>query len=254
MAERHQPGFAVEVGRLQAGDKVDRLEGDVERLGQLALDGRDLAAAEGSREPANPDRHRVNRPPADELDDPVARLLEGQPGLDRRAVVLGELEGAGIAQEVRQVEQVDVERVALDPFAAVEQAPKRADLGIDRNAQRVLEGVDSGHLVGDRADAADAGDDVDDLVGRPTDDQPLEVAGRLEDLEMGLLDHAVADAQAERALALDPRQPGDVDGQVATRLGERVGVMHRWSPRERRQVQAVLRRHRSRRGTAPTRR
>ena len=38
------------------------------------------------------------------------------------------------------------------------------------------------------------------------DDQPLEVARRLEDLEVRLLDDAVPDAQAERALALDPGQ------------------------------------------------
>ena len=60
------------------------------------------------------------------------------------------------------------------------------------------------------------------------DDEPLEVARRLEDLEVGLLDDAVLDPQPEGSLALDPGQPGDVDGEVAGRLrGQGVGVMHR---------------------------
>ena len=80
-----------------------------------------------------------------------------------------------------------------------------------------LEGVDRAHLVGDRADAADAGDDVDDLVRRAADDEPLEVARRLEDLEVRLHDLAVADAQAQRAFALDAGEAGDVDREVAGR-------------------------------------
>ena len=75
----------------------------------------------------------------------------------------------------------------------------------------VLERVDGAHLVRDRADAADARDDVDDLVGRPADDEPLEVARRLEDPEAGLDDLAVADEQPERAFALDPGQLLDVE-------------------------------------------
>ena len=50
------------------------------------------------------------------------------------------------------------------------------------DAEQVLERVDRAHLVGDRADAADARDDVEDLVRRAADDERLEVARRLEDL------------------------------------------------------------------------
>ena len=53
---------------------------------------------------------------------------------------------------------------------------------MDLHPEQVLERVDRAHLVRDRADAADPGDDVDDLVRRPAHDQRLEVAGRLEDL------------------------------------------------------------------------
>jgi len=61
-------------------------------------------------------------------------------------------------------------------------------------SKQVLEGHRRAHLVGDRADAADSGGDVDDFVGRPTDDELLEVARRLEDRQAGFGDVAVRDA------------------------------------------------------------
>ena len=102
----------------------------------------------------------------------------------------------------------------------------------------VLERMDGGHLVRDRADAADARDDVDDLVGRPPDHELLEVAGRLEDLEVRLLDDAVADLQPQRPFALDPGQAGDVDGEVAGRPAGDDRVMHRSVPSVRSRVRA----------------
>ena len=89
-----------------------------------------------------------------------------------------------------------MERVALDVLAAVEEPAQRPDRRVDLDAVEVLEGVDRGHLVGDRADPADAGDDVDDLVAGAAHDQPLEVARRLEDLQARLDDLPVADPQA----------------------------------------------------------
>ena len=142
----------------------------------------------------------------------VAGLLEVQARLDRGAVVAGQLERAGVAQEVGRVEQVDVEGVALDPLAAVEEAAQGADLRVDGDPEEPCsKACDGAHLVGDRADAADAGDDVDDLVGRAAHDELLEVARRLEDPQARLVDCPVADAQAERAFALDAGQAGDVD-------------------------------------------
>ena len=69
------------------------------------------------------------------------------------------------------MEHVDVERVALDPFPAVQEAAQRVHRGIDRHPGEMLEGVDRRHLVRDRADPADPGHDVEDLVGRAPDDE-----------------------------------------------------------------------------------
>src|SRR6185437_1090125 len=96
-----------------------------------------------------------------------------------------------------------------DPLGAVHESPQGAHRGLDPDPEQRLERVNGAHLVRDRADAADPGDDVDDLVRLPADDQPLEVARRLEDLELGPHDVAAPDDEAQRALALDPAQPAD---------------------------------------------
>src|ERR1035437_41987 len=79
------------------------------------------------------------------------------------------------------------------------------------------------HLVGNRAYAADAGDDVDDLVGRPTDDQLLEVAWRFEDREARFEHRAVRDAQPKCAFTLDSRDADDLEVVLA---GRRLCLWH----------------------------
>ena len=128
----------------------------------------------------------MDRASADDREDLVADPLQPQAALDGRPVELGELDGTRQAEEVRRMEEVDVQGVALDPLPAVQETAQRADLGIHLDAEQALESVDRRELVGDGADPADPGDDVDDLVGRPADDQPLEEARRLEDPEPGL--------------------------------------------------------------------
>ena len=70
--------------------------------------------------------------------------------------------------------------------------------------------MDRGHLIGDRTDAADARHDVHDLV-RSVPTTALEVARRLEDLQMGLRHLPVTNRERQPALALDSRQLADVD-------------------------------------------
>ena len=106
-----------------------------------------------------------------------------RPRLDDVRVVGRHLDRVGVAQEVGGVEHIDVQGVALDPLAAVEQAAQGAELPVDLDAVGVLHGVDGAHLVGDRADAADAGGDIGGLGEVPAAQERLEEARRLEDLE-----------------------------------------------------------------------
>ena len=64
---------------------------------------------------------------ADERHQRVAGLLHLQPLLDDLAVVARHLDRARVAEEVGCVQHVDVQRVALDPLAAVEQPAQVAD-------------------------------------------------------------------------------------------------------------------------------
>ena len=54
--------------------------------------------------------------------------------VDDAGVVAGELDRALVAEEVGCVEHEDVQRVALDPLAAVEEPPQRAQLAADLDA------------------------------------------------------------------------------------------------------------------------
>ena len=173
----------------------------------------------------------MDRPAADPGHDRVAGLLEAQPVLDRRAVIArpararsdsrGSRAGGAGRRGARGSRST---RRSTGAGAA------RTVAGSTSTPNAASKACTARHLVGDRADAADARHDVDDLVRRPADDQPLEVARRLEDLQAGRLDGAVADAQVERALALDARQVADVDRQVGA-AGRDDRVMHRTAPR-----------------------
>ncbi len=125
---------------------------------------------------------------ADERHHLVAGLLQREPALDRRRRVARQLDGAVVAEEVGRVEHVDVQRVALDPLAAVEEPAQQADRLRDLDAAEALHRVDRAHLVGDRADAADARRDVGRLAERAAAQERLEEARRLEDPELDVLD------------------------------------------------------------------
>ena len=113
----------------------------------------------------------------------------------------------------------DVQRVALDPFAAIEQPAQGADRRVDLDAERILDGMYAAHLIGDRTDPADAGDDVEHLTKAATAQQCLEEAWRLEDAESNRIDRARCEMQFERALAFDARDVVDLDR--STRHGPR---------------------------------
>ncbi len=235
MDEGHERLRVVELGRRPRRDEADGGERLLDRGVERRADALEVRGPRGAREAADADRDRVDRPAAQRRDQLVADPLDREALLDDLAVVGGHGERGRVAEEVRGMEQVHVERVALDPLAAVQEPPEGADRRVDRDPVQVLEGVDRRHLVRDRADAADAGDDVDDLVAGAPDDQPLEVARRLEDLQPGLDDLAAADPEAQRAFALDPGDVADLElplgaGRVHDQRAAVIAVHHRLLP------------------------
>ena len=155
---------------------------------------------------ADPRVDRVDGSAADRLEDRVAGLLQMQPALEDLAPVLSHRDRILVAEEVRRVQQVDVQRVAGDPFAAVQQPPQGRDLLVYDDAANLLHRLPSAGLIGDRADATDAGGEVGDLGVLPAAEKCLEEARRLVDPQLGALDSAVLDDDTQGALALDPGQ------------------------------------------------
>ncbi len=232
--ERH---VALELGVVERGGPAQRLERLLPRGLQTVAQRQQLLPRRRPVEPADTDVHRVDRPAADDAQQLVARLLHVQTALDDAAMVAGHLDRAVVPEEVGRVQHVDVQRVALDPLAAVQEPAQQPDRLGNRHAAGVLHRRDRAHLVGDRADPADACRDVGRLGERAAAQQPLEEARRLVDPQRHVGHPPVADRHAHRALAFDARERVDGDRARAARRTAVVGpgcrlVSHR-GPRRR---------------------
>ncbi len=75
-------------------------------------------------EAADTDVDRMDLPAAEEAHQLVARLLEREPAPHDLRCVARELDRAVVAEKVRRMEHVHVQRVALDPLAAVQEPPE----------------------------------------------------------------------------------------------------------------------------------
>jgi hypothetical protein len=150
------------------------------------------------------------RPPS-KLEDRVAGLLQLQPLAHHIGVVLGHVDRALVAEEVRRVQHIDVQRVAFDPFAAIEQPTQFAHLRRHADTERILHRVHSAHLVGDRTDAADARGDVGRFHEGTAAQECLEEARRFEDAQLHVAHSAVLEGDLDAPLAFHTRQVVDVD-------------------------------------------
>ena len=211
VAKRHELVIAGAVGELEARHPANGLERGVARPLQALGVGREVPPPRHLVEAADPDVDRVDLAAADQGHQLVAGLLELEPAPDDLRLGLRQLDRALAAEEIRGVQHVDVERVALDPLAAIEQPAEIAERSLDRDPEGVLDRPAGAHLVGDRADAADPGGDVRGLVAGAAAQEGLEETRRLEDPKLGRAHLAVAHGDLERALALDPRQIVDLD-------------------------------------------
>ncbi len=117
----------MHVGDVESRDPLHGGQGGVAGPAQRLGQGGDGVGVRSAVEAADPDVDRVDGPAADGLHDQVARALEAEAPLHRDPVPFGQLDRVGAAEEVGCVEQVDVEGVALDPFAAVEQPAEGGD-------------------------------------------------------------------------------------------------------------------------------
>jgi hypothetical protein len=208
VAQRDELVVGAELREAERRHPADRVQRRLAGPLQLAGEPAQITGVRGAVEAADPDVDRVHRAPADHLHQPVTRLLHAQAPFQDLRVVAGHVDAALVAEEVGRVQQVDVQHVALDPFAAVQQPAQRVHRLGHRDSAGVLDGPARAHLVGDRADPADPRGDVRRLGVPAAAQQALEEPGRLVDVQPGLGDAAVLGHDLQPALALDPGQPG----------------------------------------------
>ena len=212
MPQRHELIVALEVWEIETGGPAHRVEGRLARPFQPLGKRFEFALARRAVEAADPHIDRMDLASAEQRHDLVAGLLQRQPALHDIAVVARHLDRAGVAEEVGRVQHVDVQRVALDPFAAIEQPPEIAQRPRNGDAERVFHRMHRAHLIGDRADAADARGDVGHLGEGAAAQEGFEEARRLEDAEARRSRTSPSRTTTlQRALALDAGEIIDLD-------------------------------------------
>ncbi len=218
LAQRDQFTAHLQLVELQAGRPAHGRQRVLACLLQRAHEAGDLLARGRAVEAADAGIDGVDRTAAHHLQHAVAGLLQPQAAPDCVRVVTRHLDCAVAAQEVGRMEQVHVQRVTLHPLAAVEEPAKLAQRPVDHDPAGRLDGLGRGELVGHGADAADPRRDVDRLQVRAAAQQRLEVAGRLEDVELQSLHLVPAQPQVERALALHSGEGAHLDSAGARPL------------------------------------
>ena len=156
----HEAIVGLDIGKLERRHPLGRRQGCVPGPPQGLGQGEHGRPVGSTVEAAHPNVDWVDRAPSDGLHEQVADALELQAPFHRRPVERGELHGVLATEEVRCMEQVDVQGMALDPLAAVQQPAQGHDGRVDGHAASVLDRRAGAHLVSDRADAADARGDL----------------------------------------------------------------------------------------------
>ena len=209
LTQSHEAVVTVHVGEVEPCDPLHRGQCRVEGIRERAGQGAYLCLAGSTVEPTDLHIDRVDGPPTDRLHDAVAHLLQREAPLEGGSVLSCHLHRVLAAEKVRGMEHVDVQGVALHPFAAIQKSAQVGDGSPDAHPQGILDSGTGAHLVRHRADATDAGSEVR-CLGRPSAPQEgLEEPGRLEDLQLHVLHAPVAHLDPQRALALDAGQSLD---------------------------------------------
>ena len=119
-----------------------------------------------------------------------------------------------IAKKVRRVQHNNMQRVALDPFSAVEKPAQCPQGRRKRDAEGILHGVDRAHLIGNRADTANPRSNIGGFRKIAATQQRFEQTRRLEDLQLRACNLAVPHMNIERSLPFDPGKNIDTDGST----------------------------------------
>ncbi len=164
--QRDELVVLLELGKWQSGGEPHSVSRESPNLLERTHHGFELATPRGPVEPAYPDVDRVDLAASDDLHQLVADSFQPQGTLDHRAVLLGHLQRARVTEEVGRMQHEHVQRVALNPLTAVQEATQFSHARRNLDPAYILHRGDRAGLIGHWADAADPGSDVRDL-GEP---------------------------------------------------------------------------------------
>src|SRR5512133_960017 len=122
VVDGEQGSVQFAVRKVERGNELDGGERVVERLGQLPAQFGQACGRGGPMESTDAGIDRMDCSATHNLQDRIAGLLQSQPPLDRSAVVAGEFYDVWVTQKVGDVQEVHVQGVTGNPFAAIEQS------------------------------------------------------------------------------------------------------------------------------------
>ncbi len=153
---------------------------------------------------------------ADHRHEAVPQAFQRQSVLDHARVDACDSQDVRDSEEVRGGQHVDVEGVALDPFAVVEDAPQPPHLLVEFHPEEALQGVERADLIGHGAYPAYPRHDVDDLLCLPSLEEPLEEPGRFEYVQSNRADLCSVGLNQQGPFAFDPGQRPCVHDDLPT--------------------------------------
>ena len=136
MTQRDELVVLREIGEVEACGPSDEVDTDVAGVPQRPAQLLQFLTSRCAVESAESDVDRVDRATTEQFDDVVARAFQREDALDDSRVIGRNCDPAVVTEKIGSVQQTDVQHVALDPFAAVEQAAQLAQLAPTRHAAR----------------------------------------------------------------------------------------------------------------------
>jgi len=204
MAERDKFILLFKVGELQLRAPPDGLESRFLRPGELINERLQFGNGGSPVKAADADIDGMDFPSADDVHDFVADFLEFQCVLDDGLMIPGHSDRIFVPEKIGSVQKINMEGMAFDPFTAIEETPEFAQLAIDRNSADTFHCMNGAHLVGNRADAANAGGNIGCLKKLPAAQEALKEAGRFKYFQLNVGDLPLMDLHIERPFAFNP--------------------------------------------------
>ena len=160
------------------------------------------------------DVDRVDRSSTEDFKDAVADLFQFESPFDFVWEAIGKLDCAVAIEEVRSMEQMDVQNMAFDPFSAVDQASQLFDWVRDIASEDRFEGLYGRHLISDWADTADARSDIGNILDGSPFKEGFEESRRFVDVQLDPFYEVSAKSDIEGPFPFNAGEDRDADGTL----------------------------------------